>query len=353
LKPLIIGVKGNAMKVKTQLKLLEYAIVLTICFGWLIVFSPQSYAQSTYGSVSGAVTDSSGGAIADALITLTNLDTGAKLTEKTGTDGLYLFPNLFPGRYRVVAEKASFKRTEQTDIIVQVQQTSSINLTMQLGEVSQTVEVTGETPLLQPDSSSLGQVVDQRKANELPLNGRNVYNLATLAPSVVPQGNSIGTIVGQNPFNLGDYQIGGSFANQGAEYLDGQPLNIGYINLPLVVPTQDSISEFKVQYNNVGPEWGKFSGGIMNFSTKSGTNQWHGSAYEYLRNRVLDANETFNKASEIERGAENKAPPFTQNQFGGTVGGAIIKDKTFVFGSYEGFRLRGGTDFTTTVPTTP
>jgi hypothetical protein len=353
LKPLIIGVKGNAMKVKTQLKLLEYAIVLTICFGWLIVFSPQSYAQSTYGSVSGAVTDSSGGAIADALITLTNLDTGAKLTEKTGTDGLYLFPNLFPGRYRVVAEKASFKRTEQTDIIVQVQQTSSINLTMQLGEVSQTVEVTGETPLLQPDSSSLGQVVDQRKANELPLNGRNVYNLATLAPSVVPQGNSIGTIVGQNPFNLGDYQIGGSFANQGAEYLDGQPLNIGYINLPLVVPTQDSISEFKVQYNNVGPEWGKFSGGIMNFSTKSGTNQWHGSAYEYLRNRVLDANETFNKASEIERGAENKAPPFTQNQFGGTVGGAIIKDKTFVFGSYEGFRLRGGTVFQTTVPTTP
>ena len=341
------------MKVKTQLKLFEYAIVLTICLGWLIVFSPQSYAQSTYGSVSGAVTDSSGGAIADALITLTNLDTGAKLTEKTGTDGLYLFPNLFPGRYRVAAEKASFKRTEQTDIIVQVQQTSSINLTMQLGEVSQTVEVTGETPLLQPDSSSLGQVVDQRKANELPLNGRNVYNLATLAPSVVPQGNSIGTIVGQNPFNLGDYQIGGSFANQGAEYLDGQPLNIGYINLPLVVPTQDSISEFKVQYNNVGPEWGKFSGGIMNFSTKSGTNQWHGSAYEYLRNRVLDANETFNKASEIERGAENKAPPFTQNQFGGTVGGAIIKDKTFVFGSYEGFRLRGGTVFKTTVPTTP
>jgi hypothetical protein len=346
----MIGV--NAMKVKTQVKLFEYAIVLTICLGLLIVFSPQSYAQSTYGSVSGAVTDSSGGAIADALITLTNLDTGAKLTEKTGTDGLYLFPNLFPGRYRVVAEKASFKRTEQTDIIVQVQQTSSINLTMQLGEVSQMVEVTGETPLLQPDSSSLGQVVDQRKANELPLNGRNVYNLATLAPSVVPQGNSIGTIVGQNPFNLGDYQIGGSFANQGAEYLDGQPLNIGYINLPLVVPTQDSISEFKVQYNNVGPEWGKFSGGIMNFSTKSGTNQWHGSAYEYLRNRVLDANETFNKASEIERGAENKAPPFTQNQFGGTVGGAIIKDKTFVFGSYEGFRLRGGTVFTTTVPTT-
>ncbi len=339
------------MKVKTQVQLFEYAIVLIICLGWLIVFSPQSYAQSTYGSVSGAVTDPSGGAIADAQITLTNLGTGAKLTQTTGADGLYLFPDLFPGRYRVDAEKAGFKHTTQTDIIVQVQQTSSINLTMQLGEVSQTIEVTGETPLLQPDSSSLGQVVDQRKANELPLNGRNVYNLATLAPSVVPQGNSIGTIVGQNPFNLGDYQIGGSFANQGAEYLDGQPLNIGYINLPLVVPTQDSISEFKVQYNNVGPEWGKFSGGIMNFSTKSGTNQWHGSAYEYLRNRVLDANETFNKASEIERGAKNQAPPFTQNQFGGTVGGKIIKDKTFVFGSYEGFRLRGGTVFQTTVPT--
>src|SRR2546426_12276815 len=95
------------------------------------------------------------------------------------------------------------------------------------------------------------------------------------------------------PFDFANFQVGGSFANQSAEYLDGQPLNIGYINLPLILPTQDSIGEFKVQYNNLGPDWGKFSGGVINLSTKSGSNEWHGSAYEFLRNKVLNANEFF------------------------------------------------------------
>ena len=334
-KPLIIGVKVKAMRVNIQVKLFEYAIVLTVCLGGLIVFSPQSYAQSTYGSVTGTITDTTGGPLADVDVTLVSRETGSQLTDKTGVEGYYQFKNLIPGHYRVTAEKAGFKRSEQADVVVQVQQSSNINLTMQLGETSQTVEVTAETPLLQTDSSSLGQVITGRQATEIPLNGRNVFNLASLSPSVVPQGSAQGTTVGKNPFDTGNYQVGGSFANQSVEYLDGQPLNIGYINLPLLVPTQDSIGEFKVQYNNLGPEWGKFSGGVINFSTKSGTNVWHGTAYEFLRNRVLNANNPFNKASQIESGEPNKAPPFTQNQFGGTVGGPIIKDKTFVFGSYE------------------
>lgn len=337
-----------------NLRLVLGAILdLALCFCVASVFGPRlSNAQSTYGSISGSVTDTSGGAISDVEVMLTNLETGSKLTEKTGVEGFYLFKNLFPGHYRITAEKAGFKRTEQADVVVQVQQTSSINLTMQLGEVSQTVEVTAETPLLQPDSSSLGQVIAGRQATEMPLNGRNVFNLASLSPSVVPQGNAQGTTVGKNPFDTGNYQVGGAFANQSAEYLDGQPLNIGYINLPLLVPTQDSISEFKVQYNNQGAEWGKFAGGVINFSTKSGSNQWHGTAYEFLRNRVLNANNPFNKASQVASGEPNKAPPFTQNQFGGTVGGPIIKDKTFIFGSYEGFRARAGQVFSTIVPTT-
>jgi Carboxypeptidase regulatory-like domain/TonB dependent receptor len=323
------------------------ALALSLC----LATAPQLSAQSTYGSVSGTVTDSSGASLAGVTVTIISAETGAKQTQTTTPDGLYLFSNLFQGKYRVDAEKTGFKRTAQTDVVVEIQQTSNINLTMQVGDVTQTVEVTSETPLLQPDDASLGQVIDGRKADELPLNGRNVFNLASLSPSVVPQGNSQGTIVGKNPFDLGNYQIGGSFANQGAEYLDGQPLNIGYINLPLVVPTQDSIGEFKVQYNNLGPEWGKFSGGVINFSTKSGANQFHGTAYEFLRNRVLDANDTFVKAGEIAGGEPNKAPPFTQNQFGGTVGGRIIKDRTFFFGSYEGYRARLGIPFSTIVPT--
>lgn len=337
---------------KSQLSRL-CAVLGFVClyFISIAVFSRPLLAQSTYGSIVGAVTDSSGAAIADAQVTLTNLGTSEKRTQTTGGDGLYSFVNLFPGRYRVDIEKTGFKLFTRSEVVVEVNQSARIDITMQVGVVTQTVEVSAETPLLQSETSSLGQVIDQREANELPLNGRNVFNLAELAPSVVPQGSTLGNIVGKNPFDLGNFQIGGSFANQGAEYLDGQPLNIGYINVPLVVPTQDSIGEFKVQYNNLGPEWGKFSGGVINFSTKSGTNTWHGEAYEYLRAKILNANDPFLKAQEVRLGEKNEPPPYTQNQFGGTVGGPVIKNKTFVFGSYEGYRQRAGTVFTTTVPT--
>ncbi|HMJ21902.1 MAG TPA: TonB-dependent receptor [Terriglobales bacterium] len=309
------------------------------------------HGQSTYGSITGSVADPSGAAVTDARVTLTNLGTAEKRTQPTGADGLYSFVNLIPGSYRIEAEKPGFKRVTQEPVVVQVQQNSKIDLALPIGQATETVEVTSETPLLQSESSSLGQVVEQRKANELPLNGRNIYSLAAIAPSVVPQGNTTGSPVGKNPFDFANYQIGGSFANQSAEYLDGQPLNIGYINLPLVTPTQDSISEFKVQYNNLGPEWGKFSGGVINLSTKSGTNQWHGSAYEYLRNKVFNSNEYFLKGSQIAAGIKNEPPPFTQNQYGATFGGPAIKDKTFFFFSWEAYRLRSGTVFTTTVPT--
>jgi len=318
-----------------------------------VVFSTSIFlqGQSTYGSITGAVTDPSGASISDAQVTLTNMGTAEKRTQPTGTDGLYSFVNLAPGQYRIDIEKQGFKHFTRPSIAVEVQQTARIDAALVVGQVSETVEVTSETPLLQTDTSSLGTVVNQREANELPLNGRNIYNLTTITPSVVPQGNTMGTVVGKNPFDFANYQIGGAFANEGAIYLDGQPLNIGYINLPLMVPTQDAVSEFKVQYSNLGPEWGKFAGGVINVSTKSGTNTWHGSGYEYLRNKIFNSNEFFNKNSEIKLGKSNEPPPFTQNQFGATIGGAVIKDRTFAFFSYEGFRLRTGTPFNTTVPT--
>src|SRR5690242_3170376 len=201
--------------------------------------------------------------MAGAQVTLTKLGTSEKRTQSTGNDGLYPLPNLPPGRYSIDIEKPGFKKYSRPEIVVQVNQTAHIDAAMEIGNVSQTVEVTAETPLLQPETSSLGQVVETREANELPLNGRNIFNLTTITPSVVPQGNTLGTVVGKNPFDFANYQIGGSFANEGAMYLDGQPLNTGYINLPLIVPTQDAVSEFKVQYNNLGPEWGKFAGGVI------------------------------------------------------------------------------------------
>jgi len=211
------------------------------------------HAQSTFGSISGTVSDTTGATVSDASVTLTNVGTAEKRTQPSGSDGLYTFVNLFPGQYRIDVEKQGFKHFAHTGIAVDVQQSTHVDVALQVGELTQVVEVTAATPLLQPDTSSLGTVVDQREANELPLNGRNIFNLTTITPSVVPQGNTNGTVVGKNPFDFANYQIGGAFANEAAEYLDGQPLNIGYINLPLEVPTQDSITEFKVQYNNLGP----------------------------------------------------------------------------------------------------
>ena len=329
----------------------RWAATLFVALSFLVVgvlaFNPSLPAQSTYGTVSGSVADTSGGAIPGTVVTLTNLATTAAQSITTTGDGLYSFVNVQPGSYRLDAEKAGFKHYRRDPVVVQVQQDVRIDIALEVGAQTQTIEVTAETPLLQPNSASLGQVVEQRKTNEIPLNGRNVFNLITLSPAAIAQGGSGGTPVGQNPFSWGNYQVGGSFANQSAEYLDGQPLNIGYINLPIIIPTQDSISEFKVQYNNLGAEWGKFSGGVVNLSTKSGSNSYHGEAYEYLRNKVLNSNDYFSKAAGL------PTPPYVQNQYGADFGGYVphFKDKLFFFVSWEQFRLRqGGSTSTTTVP---
>jgi hypothetical protein len=328
------------------------ALALGLCFvvAAMLTGTPVA-AQSTFGSLSGTVTDSSGSAIPDAKVTLTSLATGAAQTVSTGGDGLYDFVNLNPGAYRLEVQKDGFKAYRREPVTIQVNQSFSINPALEVGSVTQTVEVTGETPLLQPTTSSLGQVIDQRATNEIPLNGRNVFNLITLSPGAIAQGGAGGTPVGQNPFSWGNYQVAGSFGNQSAEYLDGQPLNIGYINLPIIIPTQDSIAEFKVQYNNLGAEWGKFSGGIVNFSTKSGSNDYHGEAYEYLRNKVLNAT-PYNFSALTADPVPGVNPPYVQNQYGANFGGHIIKDKTFFFVSWEQFRQRqGGNPATSSVPT--
>src|SRR6195256_295238 len=327
---------------RLQTLLLSVVLILTS--------SLSLHGQSTYGTVDGSVTDPSGAALPGAQVTLTNKGTQEKHTQVTGGEGSYQFVNVIPGEYRLDIEKSGFKHFARPNVTVQVQQDTHIDAALTVGQVSETIEVTSESPLLQAETSSLGQVVEERKANELPLNGRNIFNLITVSPAAVAQGGSGGSPVGQNPFSWGNYQVGGSFANQGAEYLDGQPLNIGYINLAIIIPTQDSINEYKVQTNNQGAEWGKFSGGIVNLSTKSGTNSWHGSAYEYFRNKVLNTNEYFHKNFQLTHGMKNTPPPWSQNQYGLQLGGPVIKDKTFFYVSWEQYRQRTGAPNTTTVP---
>jgi hypothetical protein len=315
------------------------------------IWPPVTCGQTFFGSISGTVLDATGAAVPAATVTLTNLGTSEKRTMQSDPSGSYTFVNLVPGRYRIEAERSGFKHFTREPIVVEVQSAVRIDIPMELGAVTQTVEVTAATPLLQPQTSDLGQVVAGRSVTDIPLNGRNPLALVSLVPGVVPQGNPSngnaagGNPVGANPFAFGDFQIGGGQAGQSAIYMDGAPVQGSYLNVVTVIPTQDAVQEFKVQTNNLGPEWGRFAGGVINLTTKSGTNAFHGSAYEFLRNKVLDANDFFlNRAGQ-------PVPPFTQNQFGANIGGRIIRDKLFFFSSYEGFRQRLGAAITGTVPT--
>lgn len=317
----------------------------------LILKPAAGWSQTVYGTIAGTVTDATGGAIGNANLTLTNLDTGATSKIQTNASGNYTFVNILPGHYKLECEKAGFKKFVQTPIVVEIESGLRVDIPLEVGATTQTVEVSAEAALLQPETSSLGQVVETRTVTELPLNGRNPLALVALTAGVVPQGSpsagnsSTGNPVGANPFAAGDFQIGGGQAGQSEILIDGVPTNGAYLNVVTVIPTQDAIEEFKVQTNNLGPEYGRFAGGVINLSTKSGTNSYHGSAYEFLRNKVLNANDFFSNAGGAER------PPFTQNQFGVNGGGPIKKDKLFFFSSYEGFRQRKGSTLTTWVPT--
>jgi hypothetical protein len=325
---------------------------MVFCLVLLLVPCCVMTAQTTFGAIGGMVTDPTGAPIPKAQLTLTNVATSAAQTAATNEAGMYQFVNVAPGSYRLEVEATGFQRFTRGPITVQVQQTYRIDVEMTLGASTQTVQVSAETPMIQSETSSLGQVISGNVVSEMPLNGRNVLNLVTLVPSVVPQGGALGTPVGQNSTAWGNYQIGGALAGQSVIYLDGAPLNNSFISQVTLLPTQDSIQEFKVQTNNLGPEWGRFGGGVMNFITKSGANKISGGAYEYLRNKVLNANTFFNNRAGIPVGA------FTQNQYGAYAGGPVHmpgvydgRNKTFWFASWEGFRLRQGTTAVTTVPT--
>src|SRR5467141_2871735 len=334
-------------------RLLSLALLFTTAVGGFSLFLPCPLnAQSTNASLTGRITDSSKGVVPNALVVAINTGTRIHYETVTNATGSYYVTDLPPGTYRIEVEKVGFKAVIKSDLVLHVQDALEINFEMVLGSASESVTVRGGVPPLDTESSTIGTVVEQRKVNELPLNGRNVFNLIDLAASVVPQGSSTGTPVGVNPFGWGNYQVNGSFGNESAEFLDGQPLNIGYINLPILIPTQDSIREFRVQTSNLGPEWGKFSGGVTNLSTKAGASSIHGEAYEYLRNKIFNANDFFLNAVGRSR------PPWVQNQFGANAGGPLNiphfggSNKTFWFASGEGFRLRTSQPFTATVPDT-
>ena len=304
-----------------------------------------AHAQNIFGSIVGTVVDQTGAVLPKAAITVTNIATGEKRAVASDDQGNYQVLSLPRGEYTIDIEAKGFKHFSRSPIDVVVDQVARVDVSMSIGDQSQTVTVTGAPPIMQTDSASLGQAIEGTAVRDLPLNGRNVLALVALVPGVVPQGASNTNLSGQNVFAAGNFQIGGGNANQGSVLVDGVSTNTSYGNAVELVMDQDSIQEFNVQTHNNTAEFGMYTGGVINMSTKSGTNAFHGDAYEYLRNTVLNANSFFAKRNNSGKQA------WHQNQFGGNVGGPMMKNKLFFFADYQGYRQTNGQLVLVTVPT--
>jgi hypothetical protein len=320
--------------------------LLALSFSCVLVFllSTSLPAQVDTGAILGTVKDQSGGVIPGAKVTLTNAGTGVSVTAKTGADGAYVFRPVKIGTYSVAAEYQAFRKTEQRDVRVDVQQQVVVDLTLLPGQITQSVEVTGAPPALQTQDSSVGQVVGTREVNDLPLNGRNFTFLAQLSAGVT-QGQEDTRGLGAT----GSFSANGERPAQNNYILDGIDNNTDLVDFLngtayVVLPPIDAIQEFKIQTNDYSADVGRSAGAVMNAAIKSGTNQFRGDVYEFVRNDKFDAANFFENA-----GGERKGE-YRLNQFGGSVGGPIRKNKTFIFGDYQGTRIRQAYPWITTVP---
>jgi hypothetical protein len=315
-------------------------------------------AQTNYGTIVGTVTDPSTAVLPGVAMTLTNNGTSATQTTTTGDSGTYSFVNLNPGSYSVTATQKGFNAFTRSGVDVQIGGATRVDIALAVGDVSQTTTVTATTTDLHTDSSSLEGVIEGQQVVESPLNGRNVNNLLDFVPGVVPGGGTQGSTMangGSGNFQAGgqtqaiaygNYQIGGAFSGQSLFFIDGVGQNISENNVNTLVPTQDTVQEFRVSTNNVSAEFGGFGGGVIQISTKSGTNTFHGTGYEYFRNTSLDANDFFSNREGLGKS------PLHQNQYGTNIGGPIWKNKAFFFFSWERESLISASPVSATVPTT-
>ncbi|HWQ55465.1 MAG TPA: TonB-dependent receptor [Bryobacteraceae bacterium] len=293
-------------------------------------------AQQPAANILGTVTDSTDAVVPQAAVSATNLQTG--LVRRTITDGSghYVILNLPIGAYKVEVEHPGFRRAALENVTLEVDQRARIDVQLQVGEVTGTVDVLAEAPLLQTADSSVGQVITNRTISELPLNGRNFYQLASLAPGVAFV-SSGAPIIRSNYINV---VMNGSRGHATSFLMDGVDTSEHHAGGTYVRPTVDAIEEFKTISNNFSAQYGR-SPGLITTAIKAGTNQFHGSAWEFLRNDKLDAPNYFAKT----------APPLRYNQFGAALGGPVKRDRTFFFASYEGTRVREGLNFNTPLPT--
>ena len=325
--------------------MLQKFLVLLIS---VIAFALPNWAQNA--QMTGRITDPSGAVVPEADVSVIASGTGVRRRVSSNQEGYYTVPLLQPGRYEVIVQKDGFKAINRQGIELQVGEVSRLDFVLELGNTTEVVEVTATGPLLETENTTMGQVVGERQISNLPLLGRNPYALAALVPGVRA---SLG--VNQLPvdqISTASASINGQRANQNEYLLDGAPNTAPAQNQPIVHANPDMVQEFKVETNAYSAEYGRAAGGVYNVVTKGGTNEVHGTVYEFFRDTSLNANDWF-----ANRGGQERAP-FRFNQFGGTIGGPVFipkfydgRNKTFFFESVELVRFSQGVSFTGTMPT--
>lgn len=312
--------------------------VLTVLLGSTVA----TMGQATTGTIQGTVRDAAGAIIPGANVLVTNINTNVSSTWTSNENGDFIAPFQLPGDYEVAVEKSSYKRTVRSGIKLLIGERAVADITLEPGQLSETINVVSDTPIIQTETSEVSQVIEGRPINELPLNsatGRNFTGLMTLIPGTLrtnpvglfdaPQGNSSFSVNGQRD-SANNYTV------------DGADNNESLLGIVTVLPPPDAIGEFKIQTNAYAAEFGRAGGAVVNVQTRSGTNNFNGSLYTFLRNDAFDARGPFDGAN---------LPPLRQNEIGGTIGGPIKRDRTFFFFDYVFFRQRAGQTYVATVPT--
>src|SRR5215510_5257167 len=302
----------------------------------------QAFAQTAgTGALTGTVTDPNKALVADVQITVTNELTGEARTVTSQQNGTFVVPLLQPGSYQVELVKTGFKKAVKAGLHVNVTETARLDVELELGTVQEQVNVTAEAQLLQADSSALGRVTDRALVSNLPLVSRNYTQIVTLSPGIaasVTNASELGR--GSSGESQGSFRAHGAFARDNNFSMNGLPINdlqaSGFFSGGVAIPNPDAIEEFKVQTGSYDASYGRNAGATVNVVTRPGSNEFHGSAFEFFRNDALNANEFFRNRAGQPRGV------LRQNQFGFNVGGPAIKDKLLFFGSYQGMRQKNG-----------
>jgi hypothetical protein len=322
---------------------LRSAVFVLVAFV-LLAFVPA--LASITGGISGVVADPSGAVLSGASVVATDIQTGVRTSAKTDGKGFYNLPTLAVGTYDLEIQHPGFKSYRKTGLVIDANSALRVDASLEVGAISEQIEISADAVHVETQSTQMGQVIDSKRIEAVPLNGRSYTDLLALQPGVSPYLSSDTQTPGisdRSPsggLNSGNQSVNGQRETANGFMVNGSNVEEGKNNGAAVIPNLDSIAEFRIITNNFDAEYGNYSGGQINVVTKSGTNQFHGSGFEFLRNTILDASQYFTSS----------VPVFQQHQFGGTFGGPVRKDKTFFFLDYQGQRQKQSSPATTQLP---